>query len=473
MLGGHKRDTSQLELREGIVEGRSFWQVAWRRFKRHPMARLGGVVIILLYLSAIFAEFISPYPETLSFRQLQYVPPTPIHWRTEDGRLTRPYVCQVGRERDPQTFRLVFAEDCTETFTIYFFVRTFEYRFLGLFPTDLRLMGGPWITERDAQLFLWGTDGFGRDVFSRIWHGGRISLTVGIFATVLAILIGTTMGGISGLYAGQPVSLVRGLFHPAFREALRASSQSGPAGTLRFFLGLLLRVAIWAVLLWVFWITTRGFWEGTTGLERSIGTFIGASVMLWLLYAFFFQHVRLDLDTIIMRTTEVLYAIPGLFLLITLRVIFPMELPPTLTFYMVITILAFVGWGGLARTVRSLVLQLREQEFVHAANAVGSSEARTLFRHILPGTFSYLIVVATLAIPGYILAESGLSFLGLGIQEPASSWGLMLSRIREIGILAVSERPWLLLPGLFIFVTIMAYNFMGDGLRDALDPRSK
>jgi peptide/nickel transport system permease protein len=452
------------------VKGRSFWQAAWQRFSRHPMARLGGAVLLVLYLTAIFADFLSPYPPQLSFRQHQYMPPTPIHWRSEDGRLARPYVCPVSRERDPRTFRLVFTEDCSETYPIYFFVRSYEYKLFGFIPTNVRLMGGEWLQEQRAHLFIWGTDGFGRDMFTRIWHGGRITLTVGIFATLLALLLGAIMGGISGLYAGRPVSLMRGVLHPSFQahwQELR-----GRGSRVRFVLAWLFRLALWIGLIIVFAITTRGFWQGTEGLERWLGTAIGVLIMGWFVFSFFFQHVRLDLDTLIMRTTEVLFAIPGLFLLITLRVVFPMEMDPTLTFYMVITILAFIGWGGLARDVRSLVLRLREQEFVHAAHALGASTTRTLLLHILPGTFGHLIVIATLLIPAFILAESGLSFLGLGIQEPASSWGLLLSRIREIGILAVRERPWLLLPGFFIFVAIMAYNFLGDGLRDAFDPRS-
>jgi len=174
-----------------------------------------------------------------------------------------------------------------------------------------------------------------------------------------------------------------------------------------------------------------------------------------------------------MRTTEVLAAIPDLFLLITLSVLIPQDIPPATRFMLVVSILSFVNWGGLARTVRSQVLQLREMEYAQAAQALGASDARTLTRHILPGTFTYLIVVVTLSIPSFILAESGLSFLGLGIQEPASSWGLLLSKAQQTGIIAFTERPWLLIPGLFILIAVLAYNLLGDGLRDALDPRSR
>ncbi len=460
-------------LREGLgEESRSFWQMAWVRFRRHPLARLGGWVLIFLYLGALFADFIAPYPEVKSFRKMQFAPPTPIHWRTEDGRLTRPYVCKVTRTRDLRTFKLVFKEDCSEKYPIYFFVRGYEYKFLGLIPMDLHLFGGPWVTEEKAQIFLWGSDDFGRDLFSRIWFGARVSLTVGIFATILALVLGVFFGGLSGLYAGRPLYAIRGFFHPSFRKGWRESVENGRPWL--FVVTLLLQLLFWGGAIAVLAVTLSGFWQVSAGLERWVATLIGGGAILWIVWALLFGSLRVDLDDVIMRTTEILAAIPGLYLLISLAgVMRSLNLPPVFTFYLVITILSFVGWGGLARTIRSMVLQLREMEYAQAATALGASEARVLIRHILPGTFTYLIVVMTLAIPGFILGESALSFLGLGIQEPASSWGLLLSKAQAEGIAAINTRPWLLLPGFFIFVSILAYNFLGDGLRDALDPRAK
>jgi peptide/nickel transport system permease protein len=175
-------------------------------------------------------------------------------------------------------------------------------------------------------------------------------------------------------------------------------------------------------------------------------------------------------DTLIMRTTEVLLTIPGLYLLITLRAIFPAELPSQQVYLAIIVVLSFIGWAGLARVIRGMVLSIRRQEYVAAAEALGMGRLRIIARHILPNTMSFVIVAATVSIPGFILGEVVLSFLGLGVQEPAASWGNMLNLARSVRVL--TSFPWLLFaPGTAIFVTVMAFNFLGDGLRDALDPR--
>jgi peptide/nickel transport system permease protein len=235
----------------------------------------------------------------------------------------------------------------------------------------------------------------------------------------------------------------------------------------------LLWLSVWIGIAWLLWITVWGFWQSSRGLEAIIAGLIGAVLLGSIGYILLWPRIEFDLDTIIMRTVEVLAAIPDLFLLIILSVLIPMEVPPAVRFVLVVTILSFVNWGGLARIIRSQVLQLREMEFAQAAQALGAGDARIIIRHVLPGTYTYLIVAVTLAIPGFILGESGLSFLGLGIQEPATSWGLMLSKAQATGITAFTERPWLLIPGVFILLAVLAYNFMGDGLRDALDPRTK
>jgi peptide/nickel transport system permease protein len=176
------------------------------------------------------------------------------------------------------------------------------------------------------------------------------------------------------------------------------------------------------------------------------------------------------IDTVIMRTTELLLSIPALYLIIALRAVFPVNLPSQQVYLGIVAILAFIGWAGLARVIRGLVLSIRKNEFVLAAEALGVSRLRIITRHILPNTFSFVIVAATVSIPGYILGEVVLSFLGVGVQEPAASWGNMLNQARSIR--ALTSFPWLLyVPGTAIFLTVMAFNFLGDGLRDALDPR--
>jgi len=175
-------------------------------------------------------------------------------------------------------------------------------------------------------------------------------------------------------------------------------------------------------------------------------------------------------DTIIMRVTELLLSIPSLYLIIALRAVFPVDLPSRQIYLGIVGILAFIGWAGLARVIRGLVLSMRKSDFVAAAEALGFGRLRIIARHVLPNTMSYVIVAATLSIPGYILGEVVLSCLGVGVQEPSASWGNMLNQARSIR--ALTSFPWLLaVPGTAIFLTVMAFNFLGDGLRDSLDPR--
>jgi len=175
-------------------------------------------------------------------------------------------------------------------------------------------------------------------------------------------------------------------------------------------------------------------------------------------------------DNLIMRFTELLLSIPGLYLILALRSAFPDSLPSQAVYLGIVAILAFIGWASLARVIRGLVLSIRVTEYVAAAEALGASRLRVIVRHILPNTLSFVIVAATLSVPGYILGEVVLSFLGVGVQEPSASWGNMLQQARSIR--ALTSFPWLLwAPGIAIFLTVMSYNFLGDGLRDALDPR--
>jgi len=189
-------------------------------------------------------------------------------------------------------------------------------------------------------------------------------------------------------------------------------------------------------------------------------------------------------DEFVMRLVEVLSAIPGLFLLVVLASLlqdprnplaqaFGLEMTSAQTFLMIVLVLGFVGWGGLARTIRSLILSIREMDYASAAKALGASESRILWRHLLPATASYVIVDLTLAIPGFILTETGLSFIGLGPSEvDTASWGLLLRDATARGI-SIQFVPWLLIPGIPIFLAVLFWNLVGDGLRDALDPRKR
>ncbi len=177
-----------------------------------------------------------------------------------------------------------------------------------------------------------------------------------------------------------------------------------------------------------------------------------------------------QIDFWLMRLVELLLAIPGLYLILTLRYAIPDELSPRQTYMMIVAILAIVGWASTGRMIRGMVLSLRESEYALAAKALGGSSARVILRHLLPNTASIVIVTATLYIPYYILGEVALSFLGFGITEPDSSWGLLLKDCQNTEVLKFN--PWLITPGFFIFMAVLAYNFLGDGLRDAADPRA-
>lgn len=176
------------------------------------------------------------------------------------------------------------------------------------------------------------------------------------------------------------------------------------------------------------------------------------------------------IDFTLMRTVEVLLALPSLYFILIMRQMFGTGLSSTQIYVIIVIILAFIGWATEARVIRGMVLSLKEQEYVIAARAMGFSNSRIIMRHILPNTLSFVIVTATLSVPFYILGEVALSFLGVGIQEPEASWGNMLNA--SLTIRYMNDFPWVLIPGLFIFVAVMAWNFLGDGLRDAADPRT-
>jgi peptide/nickel transport system permease protein len=177
------------------------------------------------------------------------------------------------------------------------------------------------------------------------------------------------------------------------------------------------------------------------------------------------------IDNIIQRGCEVLMSVPDFYLLLALAAALPTDWDPVKVYLLIIVILSFVGWAGMARIVRGLVLSVREREYVEAGRALGVSDLRLIIRHILPSTFTYAIVAATMSVPAYILGEAGLSFLGLGIRDPMPSWGNMLSAAQQLSVLERYE--WILAPGVLIFITTLAFNFLGDGLRDALDPKSR
>ena len=347
-------------------------QLIWRKFKKHRLAVLSAFLLVLAYLVALTFEFWAPYGPLFQHEGLVNTPPTRIHLIDSAGRWRGPFVYGLKGTLDMNTFQRVFVEDTDAVYPIRLFAQGEPYHFWGLFKADRHFFGAG-----EGEVFLLGTDALGRDVFSRVLAGSRISLTIGLIGVFLSFLLGCILGGISGYYGGVP-------------------------------------------------------------------------------------------DLIIQRVIEFLGAIPNIPLWMALSAVIPIKWPVIRTYFAITIILSVLSWTGLARVVRGKLLELREQDYVTAAKLSGARDWQIIVEHLLPGFMSYLIVHLTLAIPNMILGETALSFLGLGIQPPAVSWGTLLQGAQNVTNIAIY--PWLLTPALFVVITVLLYNFVGDGLRDAADP---
>ena len=350
----------------------SQWQLMWRKFRKHKLALLGGSILAVFYVLAIFCEFFSPYDIYKRYPDYIYCPPQRVHFFDRQGFHPRPFVYGMKQEMDPVTWETKFTEDKAKKYPICFFVRGDEYKLWNLFKAEVHLFG-----TKEGTVFLFGTDEMGRDLFSRDLHAARLSLSIGLVGVALSFVIGIILGGVSGYYGGSA-------------------------------------------------------------------------------------------DMIIQRVIEFLICIPTLPLWMALSVALPKDWSIVKVYFGITVILSLVGWGGLARVVRGKFLELREEDFAMAAKIAGATEGRIIARHLVPSFLSYLIVNITLSIPGMILGETALSFLGLGLRPPAVSWGVLLQKAQNIRTVAMY--PWLLIPALFVIITVLAFNFLGDGLRDAADP---
>ncbi len=348
----------------------------WQKLRNNRLARWGAMLLLVFYLAVIAADFVAPYDPYASQPNGALLPPTQIYWRDSAGQWIGPHVYPTQQGPiDQATGEQQLIVDRTQPSPIRLFVPGHPYRILG-WEMNIHLFG----TIGPAPFNLLGTDDQARDAFSRLVHGGRISLFVGLVGVAISFPLGLLVGGISGYFGG---------------------------------------------------------WT----------------------------------DGILMRLVEVLMTIPSIYLLIALATVLPPGLSSAHRFLLIVVITSFVGWASLARVIRGQVLSIKSREFVQAAQVMGGSPLYIITTHVLPQTATYVIIAATLSVPSFIIAESVLSLIGLGIQQPDPSWGNMLSLATNASILVL--QPWLIWPpALMIVLTVLAFNLLGDGLRDALDPRS-
>ena len=363
--------STQAEERVSVA---SNWKLVWWRFRKNRLAVASAVVLLIFYIVVLVPDFFSTQDPETTEAFLAFIPIQRISFR--DGGRFNLSAPTVAGKRNAVTLRMEWVTDWSKRVPIGLFVHGYRYRVLGLFETDIHLIGPRDPGSQDWPYFL-GTDRLGRDQWSRLMFGTRTSMTVGLVAVALSVFLGILLGGISGYFGG------------------------------------------------------------------------------WL-------------DMIIQRVIELMQSLPTIPVWLMMTAALPQTWRPTQVFFAITIILAFIGWTTLGREVRSRFLSLREEDFVLAAELAGCSHLRIIVRHMVPAFTSHIIAASTLAIPVMIISETSLSFLGLGIRPPAISWGVLLQEAQNIQTVALA--PWLMFPGLVVIVSVLAFNLVGDGLRDAADP---
>lgn len=355
----------------------SQWVLMWMKFKRHKLAVISGVYLLLVYLSIIISEVLAPYNFNHRHTDYLYAPPQSIHWFHE-GTFMGPFTYDYEVELDLENLQWVYTEDTRTPKPLRFFCTNSDYdgsdyKFWGQWDANFHVI----CPAKGSHFFFLGTDRLGRDIQSRIIQGARISLTVGLIGIIISFALGMSIGGVAGYYGGV-------------------------------------------------------------------------------------------VDSVVQRIIEVIRSFPALPLWMALSAAMPVTWSPILVFMGITVILGLLDWPGLARAVRSKLLALREEDFAVAAQLMGAKPRRIISRHLMPSFMSHLIASATLAIPSMILGETALSFLGLGLRPPITSWGVLLNEAQNFN--AVALYPWLLYPAVPVIMVVLAFQFLGDGLRDAADP---
>lgn len=352
----------------------SQWQLMWRKFRRHKLALFATSILALFYFTAIFADFFSINDYQERNAEFALAPPQQIHFFDEQGRFyLRPFVYGLEQELDLETLERVYTEDTSVRYPLQLFIRSHSYELWGIIESDRHFLG----VDAPGKYFPFGTDEFGRDLYSRNIHAARISLSIGLIGVIASFILGSIIGGISGYFGGA-------------------------------------------------------------------------------------------VDMVIQRFIEFIISIPTIPLWIALAAALPANWTSVQIYFGITIVLATVGWTTLARAVRGKLLETREADFVMAAKISNMGDFQIIVKHLLPSFASFLIVSLTLAIPNMILGETALSFLEIGIRPPAVSWGVLLQDAQNIR--SIAQSPWLFIPVIFVIITVLCFNFVGDGLRDAADP---